>query len=133
MRVLRVLLIEDEAMIAMLLTEVIDQMGHVVCAVAATEDDAIAASARCQPDLMIVDEILRKGSGVSAVREILRLGPVPHIFVSGESLEDQTLRACLTRSSSHTLVSRSIILSKTFVRVLDPVCRAGSHARLKIA
>jgi len=91
MRVLRVLLIEDEAMIAMLLTEVIDQMGHVVCAVAATEDDAIAASARCQPDLMIVDEILRKGSGVSAVREILRLGPVPHIFVSGESLEDQTL------------------------------------------
>src|SRR3954467_2667324 len=91
MRVLRVLLIEDEAMIAMLLTEVIDQMGHVVCAVAATEDDAISATARCQPDLMIVDEILRKGSGVSAVREILRLGPVPHIFVSGESLEDQTL------------------------------------------
>jgi two-component system, response regulator PdtaR len=91
MRVLRVLLIEDEAMIAMLLTEVIDQMGHVVCAVAATEDDAIAAGARCQPDLMIVDEMLRKGSGVSAVREILRSGPVPHVFVSGESLEDQTL------------------------------------------
>jgi hypothetical protein len=43
-----------------------------------------------------------------------------------------TLRACLTRSSSHTVVSRSIILSKTFVRVLDPVCRAGSHTRLKI-
>ena len=43
-----------------------------------------------------------------------------------------TLRACLTRSSSHTIVSRSIILSKTFVRVLDPVCRAGSHTRLKI-
>jgi hypothetical protein len=42
------------------------------------------------------------------------------------------LRACLTRSSSHTVVSRSIILSKTFVRVLDPVCRAGSHTRLKI-
>src|ERR671910_673309 len=34
------------------------------------------------------------------------------------------LRACLTTSSSHTVVSRSIILSKTFVRILDPVCRA---------
>jgi DNA-binding IclR family transcriptional regulator len=42
------------------------------------------------------------------------------------------LRVCLTRSSSHTVVSRSIILSKTFVRILDPVCRAGSHTRLKI-
>jgi transposase-like protein len=48
------------------------------------------------------------------------------------TLVDVYLRACLTRSSSHTVVSRSIILSKTFVRVLDPVCRAGSHTRLKI-
>jgi hypothetical protein len=50
----------------------------------------------------------------------------------GSNSGSTRLRACLTRSSSHTVVSRSIILSKTFVRVLDPVCRAGSHTRLKI-
>ena len=44
----------------------------------------------------------------------------------------QDLRACLTKSSWHIVVSRSIILSKTFLRVLDPVCRAGSPAKLKI-
>jgi len=106
MRVLRVLLVEDEAMIAMLLAEVIVQMGYIVCAVAATEDDAIAAGARCQPDLMIVDEVLRKGSGVSAVREILRSGPVPHIFVSGASLNDQTL------SPSAVVISKPFSISE---------------------
>src|SRR4051795_4858973 len=106
MRVLRVLLVEDEAMIAMLLAEVIDQMGHVVCAVATTEDDAIAAGVRYQPDLMIVDEVLRKGSGVSAVREILRSGPVPHVFVSGESLDDETL------SPSAVVISKPFSISE---------------------
>jgi DNA-binding response OmpR family regulator len=106
MRVLRVLLVEDEAMIAMLLTEVIDQMGHVVCAVATTEDDAIAAGVRYQPDLMIVDEVLRKGSGVSAVREILHSGPVPHVFVSGQSLDDETL------SSSAVVISKPFSISE---------------------
>jgi DNA-binding response OmpR family regulator len=90
----------------MLLAEVIVQMGYIVCAVAATEDDAIAAGARCQPDLMIVDEVLRKGSGVSAVREILRSGPVPHIFVSGESLNEQTL------SPSAVVISKPFSISE---------------------
>jgi two-component system, response regulator PdtaR len=59
-----------------------------------------------QPDLMIVDEVLRKGSGVSAVREILRSGPVPHIFVSGESLNEQTL------SPSAVVISKPFSISE---------------------
>jgi hypothetical protein len=55
-----------------------------------------------------------------------------NVIVILDSDSADRLRACLTRSSSHAVVSRSIILSKTFVRVLDPVCRAGSHTRLKI-
>src|SRR4051812_31335734 len=45
---------------------------------------------------------------------------------------DHIFKACLTRSSWHTVVSRSIILSKTFLLVPDSVCRACSPARLKI-
>jgi FixJ family two-component response regulator len=33
---------------------------------------------------MIVDVRLGNGSGVSAVEEILRTGPVSHVFVSGD-------------------------------------------------
>ena len=45
----------------------------------------MSAAARCRPDLMIVDAGLGRGSGVAAVEEILRAGPVAHVFVSGDS------------------------------------------------
>src|SRR5688500_1617673 len=47
-------------------------------------------------------------------------------------LESVGLRACLIRTSCYTVVSSSIALSKTFVQVLDPVCRARSPTRSKI-
>ena len=92
MRALRILVVEDEAVIAMLLAEVLTGMGHHVCAIAATEAKAVAAAVRCRPDLMIVDARLRDGSGVAAVEEILRTGFVPHVFVSGDPLRVQALR-----------------------------------------
>src|SRR5580693_10811253 len=82
MKALRVLVIEDDALIAMLLAEVLAGMGHDVCATAATEAEAVNAAARHRPDLMIADARLGRGSGVSAVEEILRAGPVAHLFVS---------------------------------------------------
>ena len=92
MKALRVLVVEDEILIGMLLADTLGAMGYDVCAVEATEIGAVAAAARCKPDLMIVDVRLRDGSGVSAVEEILRNGWVPHVFVSGETSSVQTLR-----------------------------------------
>jgi two-component system, response regulator PdtaR len=89
---LRVLVVEDEAMIALLLAEVLSEMGHEVCATAATEDAAVAAAVRHKPDLMIVDEWLRQGSGISAVAEINRSGYIPHVFVTGDPFISQSLR-----------------------------------------
>src|SRR5207237_960301 len=85
MKPLNVLVIEDDALISMLLTEVLKGMGHKVCATAATEAEAVSAAARCRPDLMIVDAGLGQGSGVAAVEEILRAGPIPFLFVSGDA------------------------------------------------
>jgi CheY-like chemotaxis protein len=90
MKVLRVLVIEDDALIAMLLSELLAGMGHDVCATAATEGDAVIAATRHRPDLMIVDARLGRGSGVSAVEEILRAGPVAHLFISGDAEKVQT-------------------------------------------
>jgi DNA-binding response OmpR family regulator len=84
MKALRVLVVEDEAVIAALLAEVLEAMGHDVCGIEATESDAVAAVARCKPDLMIVDVWLADGNGVSAVKEICRTGPVPCVFVTAD-------------------------------------------------
>jgi two-component system, response regulator PdtaR len=93
MKPLRILLMEDDAVIGTLLAELLEVMGHEVCAIEANEADAVAAAVRSSPDLMIVDVWLNDGSGVSAVDEILRTTSVPHVFVSGDPSPVQTLRA----------------------------------------
>ena len=85
MKALRVLVVEDDALIAMLLSELLARMGHDVCATAASEAEAVIAAIRYDPDLMIVDARLGRGSGVSAAEEILRAGPLPHVFISGDA------------------------------------------------
>ena len=84
-RSLSVLLIEDDALVALLLEDLLAEMGHVVCATAATEIDAINAARHHRPDLMISDVRLHSGNGISAVAKILRDRPVPHIFLSGDA------------------------------------------------
>ena len=88
---LRVLVVEDDAALGMLLAETLEDMGHDVCAIEATEAGAVTAAARYRPDLMTVDVRLRDGSGISAIERILRTGFVPHVFVSGDSLRGQAL------------------------------------------
>ena len=84
MKSLRVLIVEDEAIIGMLLAEVLVGMGHEVCGIAMTETEAVAMAAKGSPDLLIVDAGLPEGNGVSAVAEILRARLVPYIFMSGD-------------------------------------------------
>ncbi len=89
---LRIMVVEDEATIAMLLAEVLEGMGHDVCAIEATEAGAVIAAVGCRPDLMIVDAWLRRGSGVAAVEAILQTGFVPHVFVSADISRVRALR-----------------------------------------
>jgi len=49
MNSLRILVVEDDILISMLLAEVLIGMGHEVCAIATTKADAVAAADRCKP------------------------------------------------------------------------------------
>jgi len=60
---LRVLVVEDDAIIGALLAEMLEGMGHDVCAVEATKADMVTAVAQWRPDPMIVDVRLDEGSG----------------------------------------------------------------------
>ena len=91
-KALRVLVVEDDAMIGVLLGEMLEDMGYDVCGIETTEADAVIAAARHMPDLMIVDVQLGEGSGISAVETILRARPVPHVFVSGDIARLRKLR-----------------------------------------
>jgi CheY-like chemotaxis protein len=93
MKSLCVLVVEDNALIGMLLADMLGEMGHRVCAIEGTEADAVTAAGRYKPDLMIVDVQLGDGNGVSAVAEILRTGSIPHLFVSGDISYAKALRS----------------------------------------
>jgi DNA-binding response OmpR family regulator len=92
MEALNVLVVEDDAMIAELLAEVITDLGHFVCGIEASETGAVEAAARFKPDLMIVDVHLGLGSGFAAMEAINRVGFVAHLFVTGNIAKVLALR-----------------------------------------
>jgi len=79
----RILIIEDEAVIAMDLSDLVTGAGHDVCAVETTASGAVAAAKRERPDLVLADIQLADGSsGIDAVKEILSSFEVPVIFIT---------------------------------------------------
>jgi CheY-like chemotaxis protein len=91
MKAQRTLVVEDDAMIGGLLAETLEGLGHTVCAVETDVAKAVAAASHWRPDLMIVDVGLGEASGITAVKEILRNGFVPHVFVTGDALRGNWL------------------------------------------
>jgi len=79
----RIMIIEDEAVIALDLSDLVTSAGHDVCATATTASAAVAAAKRERPDLVLADIQLADGSsGIDAVREILESFEVPVIFIT---------------------------------------------------
>ena len=93
----RILLVEDDASISTLLGELLAELGHTVCETATTEAQAVAAAARLQPSLMIVDVNLAQGDGISAMRTILQTRQVPHLFMAGAPVLDLPRDAVVLR------------------------------------
>src|SRR5437870_2446259 len=79
----RVLIIEDEPIIALDLENLVSELGHKVVAVAATKDDAVAKARSERPGLVLADINLGEGgSGIDAVSEILSSFDIPVIFIT---------------------------------------------------
>jgi CheY-like chemotaxis protein len=79
----RVLIIEDEPVIAADIEALVKELGHEVLDVAATRSEALAAVARETPGLVLADIQLADGSsGIDAVKDILGQINVPVIFIT---------------------------------------------------
>ena len=79
----RVLIIEDEPLIAMDLESLVTSIGHVVQGVARTRKEALDAFKKNPPGLVLADIQLADGSsGLDAVNDILRDAEVPVIFIT---------------------------------------------------
>ena len=81
-RRLRVLLVEDEPIIAMTAEDMLEALGCEVVASAATLDDALAASARGGFDLALLD-INLNGDTSYPVADALKRSGTPFVFTTG--------------------------------------------------
>jgi len=79
----RVLIIEDEPMIALHLEQIVEDMGHEVSALAMTHEDALTRAHEVSPELVLADIQLADGSsGLEATCEILKSFDVPVVFIT---------------------------------------------------
>lgn len=84
---LPVLIIEDEPMIAIELSQIVREMGLTVSGTAARQDEALVAAATAgeeQLGLVLADiQLQDSGNGIAAAQEILERYNVPIVFVTG--------------------------------------------------
>ncbi|SNS75374.1 response regulator [Sphingopyxis indica] len=79
----RILIIEDEPIIAMDIEMIVRDLGHEVVAVATTHREAVADAQTHQPGLVLADiQLADNSSGIEAVQEILSETKVPVIFIT---------------------------------------------------
>jgi CheY-like chemotaxis protein len=80
----RVMVIEDEAIIAMDIVDIVTQIGHSVTGIARTRSEAVTLAARERPDLILADiQLADNSSGIDAVNDILgQFDDIPVIFIT---------------------------------------------------
>ena len=80
----KVLIVEDDFMIADCLEEILLGAGYEVCGIAGTVADAVALADREHPDLGIIDIHLRGGeSGTEVAAAVRRSGPFGVLYATG--------------------------------------------------
>ncbi len=79
----RVMIIEDEPIIAADLTAIVEGLGHTVTGVARTQKEAVALGGEGQIDLILADiQLADNSSGIDAVNDLLKTMDVPVIFIT---------------------------------------------------
>lgn len=79
----RVLIIEDEPIIAMDIETIVKDLGHDVTGIAVTRDEAVEQAKSDKPGLILADiQLADDSSGIDAVADILKNYDVPVIFIT---------------------------------------------------
>jgi chemotaxis response regulator CheB len=83
---MRALVIEDEALLAWMIEEILLEQGIAAVDLAWSETQAIAAAGRNCPHVLIADSHINNGNAVSAVRSICAGTDIPVIFVTVDAV-----------------------------------------------
>lgn len=121
-----VLIVEDEAIIALVLEQELKAGGYEVCGIASSAQEAIALAERHSPDIALVDVRLAAGSsGVDAAVVLERLGTAV-VFATGHcdlvAREAEAGIACLRKPFDARIVIEAL-------KVIEDISKDGEPHR----
>lgn len=88
----KILIVEDEIILAMDVQGSLEQEGYKVTGIADSAEKAMAKIDQVKPDLVIMDvKIMGKVDGIETGREIINNHSIPIIFITG-NVNDLTLK-----------------------------------------
>jgi CheY-like chemotaxis protein len=130
---MRILIVEDEAIIALAIDSVLVDTGHSVVGIARDVATALAIAAAQRPDLALVDlNLANTTSGAVAARHLLEMYGVPAIFVSGNPTDCRRLglRAgalgCLSKPFKDTELIQTIAAAQALIAGRSPGVSPGA-------
>jgi len=82
---LRIMIVEDDSFTALTIEEILVKFGYIICGKAVDFDSAIKIMKNESPDLIIMDIDLdgQQPDGIMTAHELLRIKPVPIIYLTG--------------------------------------------------
>ncbi len=124
-RPLRIMVVDDHEVVRQGLVALLDRRdGFDVVAQAGTMAEAIAAAARFEPDLVIMDVRLPDGSGIEACREIRGARPETRVIMLTSYPDEEAVLSAIIAGASGYLLKQ--IRGRDLVSALESVGRGES-------
>jgi CheY-like chemotaxis protein len=120
----RILIVEDEPLIAWALADMTRELGHEVLGPVATERAAVEETGRLTPDAVIMDfRLAGGGSGLAAARQIREKSKVPIVFCTAYA-EEAGLRNEMLAIDRAALIAKPVFRA-TLQRALEQALAAN--------
>jgi PAS domain S-box-containing protein len=98
MAISKVLIVEDERLVALDLSQMVTRFGFEVCGIASNGDEAIQMVSSLKPDIVLLDIFIEGNSdGIDVASRIRAMNDIPFIYVTASSDAETFERAKLTQ------------------------------------
>ncbi len=98
----RILVVEDEGIVALDIKMTLRRLGHQVLATVDTGDEAILQAINQKPDLILMDIRLKgETDGIEAAHQILAIASIPVVYLTGQLDEGTVRRAKSTNPAGY--------------------------------
>ncbi len=94
----KILVVEDERIVAEDIKHSLESLGYEVCSIVSTGEEAVKQAGQYKPDLVLMDVVLRgKMDGITAANQITSLYHIPVVYLTAYADENILQRAKITQ------------------------------------